>query len=228
MKKLVVLTGAGVSQESGISTFRDVNGLWEGDDIAKVASIEGFVDDPKSVLDFYNKRRKQLVDVEPNLAHHYIAALDDHFDVQIITQNVDDLHEKSGSKNILHLHGELRKARSTKDPKMIVEVEDEINLGDLAEDGSQLRPHIVWFGEEVQSMKEAKKICASADVMLVVGTNVTVYPGAGMINFPAKKCPIILVDPTQPDIDMERIHHIKKNATEGMEEVAQQLVDFYT
>ena len=228
MKKLVVLTGAGVSQESGISTFRDAEGLWEGHDITEVASLEGFANDPETVLSFYNQRRKQLLEVEPNNAHHYIAALEDHFDVQVITQNVDDLHERAGSTKVHHLHGELRKVRSTKNDQLIVDWQDDLIVGDLAVDGSQLRPHIVWFGEEVFGLKEVKEICATSDIMLVVGTSLTVYPAAGLIYYPPKKCPIILIDPNKPDINMQRIHFVQKKAVVGMEEVAQQLVDFYT
>lgn len=168
-KKLVVLTGAGISAESGLSTFRDANGLWENHDIMEVASIDGYLRNPKLVQDFYNQRRKQLFEVEPNAAHFFLKELEQDFDVSIITQNVDDLHERAGSSKVIHLHGELRKARSEKNEKLIVDWNNEIKLGDLAEDGNQLRPHIVWFGEMVPEIENAIDEVLTADILMIIG-----------------------------------------------------------
>jgi len=223
-KKLVVLTGAGISAESGISTFRDAGGLWEGHDIMEVASPEGFAKNPALVLDFYNKRRAQLNEVKPNLGHKTLVDLEQYFDVHIITQNVDDLHERAGSSNIIHLHGELRKVRSVKDERLIKEELGPINLGDLAEDGGQLRPHIVWFGEAVPAMEEAMPLALHADIFIVVGTSLAVYPAAGLVNYCKPNTPIIVVDPGQPEIDTNRVHFVQKTACEGLPEVMEILV----
>ncbi|AGC77562.1 NAD-dependent deacetylase [Nonlabens dokdonensis] len=220
MKNLVVLTGAGVSAESGIATFRDAGGLWEGHDIMEVASPEGYAANPALVLDFYNKRRAQLKDVDPNEAHFCIAGLERNFHVDVITQNVDDLHERAGSSNVIHLHGELKKARSSKNSNEILEWEDDINLGDLSKDGSQLRPHIVWFGEEVPAMEQAIEIVSKADVLLIVGTSMQVYPAAGLKDFAPSHAPIYFVDPAPSLESAGRLNVIKEKAGKGVQMVA--------
>ena len=220
MKNLVVLTGAGVSAESGISTFRDAGGLWEGHDIMEVASPEGYAANPALVLDFYNKRRAQLKEVEPNEAHYCIAGLERNFNVNVITQNVDDLHERAGSSNVIHLHGELKKARSSKNSNEIIAWENDINLGDLSNDGSQLRPHIVWFGEEVPAMEQAIEIVSKADVLLIVGTSMQVYPAAGLKDFTPSHAPIYFVDPAPSLESSARLTVIKEKAGKGVQMVA--------
>jgi len=183
MKRIVILTGAGMSAESGISTFRDNNGLWENHRIEDVASPEAWIRNPKMVLEFYNQRRKQLFEVEPNAGHHALVQLEEKYDVQIVTQNVDDLHERAGSSHVLHLHGELKKVRSTVDPSLIYElVHWELKLGDKCEKGSQLRPHIVWFGEAVPMIDKATELVKTADIFMVIGTSMVVYPAAGLIH----------------------------------------------
>ena len=194
-KKLVILTGAGISAESGIKTFRDSDGLWEGHDVMEVASPEGWQKNPELVLDFYNQRRRQLNDVKPNLGHRELAQLQIHFDVHIITQNVDDLHERAGSKKVLHLHGELRKVRSTKNPKYILDWEGDLNLGNVDSFNHQLRPHIVWFGEAVPAFEEAIAITEGADYFAVIGTSLQVYPAAGLLDYVSAKTPIFYIDP---------------------------------
>ena len=194
-KKLVVLTGAGISAESGIKTFRDSDGLWEGHNVLDVATPEGWYKNPALVLDFYNQRRKQLKEVEPNLGHLILAELENEFDVFIITQNVDDLHERAGSTNVLHLHGELLKVRSTKNPNYILDWQYDLNFGDFDENKNQLRPHIVWFGEEVPALEEAITRAESADYFAVIGTSSQVYPAAGLIDFTPREIPIFYIDP---------------------------------
>lgn len=195
MKRIVVLTGAGISAESGINTFRDANGLWEGHDIMEVASPQGFINNPTLVLDFYNQRRRQLLKVTPNKGHFNLKELENHFKVTIITQNVDDLHERAGSENIIHLHGELLKARSVKNKELIRNCGGDINIGDLAADNEQLRPHIVWFGEDVPMLDKAIKITEKADVLVVIGTSMQVYPAASLINYVKSDVPIYFIDP---------------------------------
>jgi NAD-dependent deacetylase len=196
MKRVVVLTGAGISAESGISTFRDSNGLWRNHRIEEVASPVAWERNPELVLEFYNLRRKQLFEVEPNEGHKALARLQKGYDVHIVTQNVDDLHERAGSKNVLHLHGELKKARSTVDPSLIYTLDSwELKLGDKCEKGSQLRPHIVWFGEAVPMIEPAAKLCASADIFMVIGTSMVVYPAAGLIHYVAQHTPKYYLDP---------------------------------
>ena len=196
MKRIVILTGAGMSAESGISTFRDSNGLWQNHRIEEVASPEAWESNPKMVLEFYNQRRKQLFEVKPNAGHHALVRLEEMFDVQIITQNVDDLHERAGSSHVLHLHGELKKARSTVDPKLIYELDHwELKLGDQCERGSQLRPHIVWFGEAVPMMDKAVEQTKTADLFMVIGTSMVVYPAAGLIHYVEREVPKYYVDP---------------------------------
>lgn len=216
--KIVVLTGAGISAESGISTFRDANGLWENHDIMEVASIDGYLKNPELVQDFYNQRRKQLFDVTPNAAHYFLQELENEFDVTIITQNVDDLHERAGSKNIIHLHGELRKAKSDKDENLVYDWNDDIKIGDLAEDRNQLRPAIVWFGEMVPMMDNAIDEVLKADILIVIGTSLQVYPAASLLDYASVKTQIICIDPSDLPIN-SKIKHIKKNATQGIEDL---------
>ncbi|WP_461532834.1 SIR2 family NAD-dependent protein deacylase [Sinomicrobium sp.] len=217
-KKIVVLTGAGISAESGISTFRDANGLWEGHDITEVASPEGFRRNPALVLDFYNQRRQQLLQVSPNQAHHDLAALEKDFEVSIITQNVDDLHERAGSKRVVHLHGELLKARSTFDEALVYDWKKDIQLGDFCEHLHQLRPHIVWFGEDVPMMPVAITEISQADIVMIIGTSMQVYPAAGLIGYAPEDIPIYFIDP-KPNIDSRAIPNlvvIPEKATVGV------------
>ncbi|MDR6967176.1 NAD-dependent deacetylase [Flavobacterium arsenatis] len=194
-KKLVVLSGAGISAESGIKTFRDSDGLWEGHNVMDVATPEGWKKNPELVLDFYNQRRKQLQTVEPNLAHKILAELESDFDVYVITQNVDDLHERAGSLKVLHLHGELLKARSTNNYNLLFEWKDDLLSTDVDENGFQLRPHIVWFGEDVPALEEAVKITLEADYFVVIGTSLQVYPAAGLIDYVDSNVPVFYIDP---------------------------------
>ncbi|MDP2424233.1 MAG: NAD-dependent deacylase [Bacteroidales bacterium] len=196
MKKIVVLTGAGISAESGIKTFRDADGLWEDHRIEDVATYDAWVRNSDLVMEFYNQRRKQLYEVIPNAAHYALVKLESKFDVYIITQNVDDLHERAGSKNILHLHGELKKARSTVDPNLVYPIEGwELKKGNLCQKGSQLRPHIVWFGEPVPAIIDATSLAQEADILLVIGTSMLVYPAAGLINYVHDRAPKYYIDP---------------------------------
>ena len=220
MKNLVVLSGAGVSAESGIATFRDAGGLWEGHDIMEVASPDGYAANPTLVLDFYNKRRAQLKEVVPNDAHFCIAGLERNYNVQVITQNVDDLHERAGSSTVIHLHGELKQARSSKNSNEIQDCDGDILKGDLSADGSQLRPHIVWFGEEVPAMDEAIELVSKADILLIVGTSLQVYPAAGLKDFAPSTTPIYFVDPA-PSIESHgKLTVIKEKASKGVQMVA--------
>lgn len=202
VKKIVVLSGAGISAESGLKTFRDADGLWEGHNVYEVASSEGWAANPGLVLDFYNARRKQLLAVEPNIAHKVIASLEDAHTVNIITQNVDDLHERAGSKNVLHLHGELLKSRSSSNPTLQFECKSDILLGDLAPDGSQLRPNIVWFGEAIYFYDVAMDLVRQADVILIIGTSMQVYPAAGLVGFASRNSKIFYIDPN-PSVSFE-------------------------
>lgn len=216
MKNLVVLTGAGMSAESGLKTFRDGDGLWEGHDVTKVATPEGFAKNPDMVMDFYNQRRRQLKNAEPNPAHIDLAALEEFFNVSIITQNVDDLHERAGSSNVLHLHGELFKVRSTKNTEDIRHWEEDLNMGDVCDLGGQLRPHIVWFGEAVPLLDDAIEICQKADILLIIGTSMQVYPAASLMNFAPSGCHIYYIDPNPSISSNNRITVIAENATTGM------------
>ncbi|MCL1669229.1 NAD-dependent deacylase [Elizabethkingia ursingii] len=216
MKKIVVLSGAGISAESGIKTFRDSNGLWENHKIEDVASPEGFARNPELVLEFYNLRRRQLSEVLPNEAHNILAELQQDFDVHIITQNVDDLHERAGSKKIIHLHGELKKARPVNDEESIIPWENDLNLGDLDENGIQLRPHIVWFGEMVPEMENAATIASAADVLLVIGTSLQVYPAASLLHYVPAGCEIFVIDPQLSQNVTNEKNFFKTSATEGM------------
>ncbi|MCT3945062.1 NAD-dependent deacylase [Elizabethkingia anophelis] len=216
MKKIVVLSGAGISAESGIKTFRDSNGLWENHKIEDVASPEGFARNPELVLEFYNLRRRQLSEVNPNEAHYILAELQKDFDVHIITQNVDDLHERAGSENIIHLHGELKKARPVNDEESIILWEGDLNLGDLDENGIQLRPHIVWFGEMVPEMENAATIASTADILLVIGTSLQVYPAASLLHYVSAGCEIFVIDPHLSQNFTNEKNFFKTSATEGM------------
>lgn len=224
MKKLVVLTGAGMSAESGIRTFRDSNGLWEEYDVMEVASIEGWYKNPELILRFYNERRKQMFQCEPNKGHFLLAELEKQFDVRVITQNIDNLHEKAGSTHVLHLHGELTKARSSIDPSLIYTIGNkEIKMGEKCEKGSQLRPHIVWFGEEVPALNEATQIVESADILCIIGTSLSVYPAAGLLHYAPPSCPVYLIDPNPPSMLPRRIKVIARGAGEGVEEFMNKL-----
>ncbi|WP_397447009.1 SIR2 family NAD-dependent protein deacylase [Polaribacter sp. R77954] len=208
MKKIVVLTGAGISAESGIETFRDADGLWEGHDVMEVATPEGFKKNPELVLDFYNQRRKQLLSTKPNKAHYNLAALETYFDVEIITQNVDNLHEKSGSTKVTHLHGELLKVRSTKDETYVLDWDKDLLLGDLCKYKSQLRPHIVWFGEMVPMLDYAITITQKADILIIIGTSMQVYPAASLINYIQQDTPIYFIDP-KPSVSENDFNNLK-------------------
>jgi len=218
-KQLVVLTGAGMSAESGIKTFRDADGLWEGHDVMEVATPEGFAANPELVLDFYNQRRKQLFDVKPNSAHIDLAKLEVDFKVTIITQNVDDLHERAGSTNVIHLHGELLKVRSSYDENDIRKWKTDLILGDVCQKGHQLRPHIVWFGEDVPMIESAVEICATADVLVIIGTSMQVYPAASLMHYVPQNTPTYFIDP-KPSVDSkENLTVIAETATTGMKKV---------
>lgn len=224
-KKLVVLSGAGISAESGIKTFRDSDGLWENHHIEDVASPEGFRRNPQLVLDFYNARRKQLGDVQPNKAHLILAELEEFFDVHIITQNVDDLHERAGSSQIIHLHGELKKARPINSLSDIIPWEGDLNIGNLNSEDVQLRPHIVWFGEMVPEMENAQNIAETADLFLTIGTSMQVYPAAGLVRSVPENCEIFLIDPHLENTFVQDENFFKLNATEGMQNLKKILVD---
>lgn len=215
-KKIVVFSGAGISAESGVKTFRDHDGLWENHRIEDVASPEGFLENPQLVLDFYNARRRQLNEVEPNDAHLILAELQEFYEVEIITQNVDDLHERAGSKKVLHLHGELKKARPIDSDVDIVVWENDLNVGDKNDKGVQLRPHIVWFGETVSEMENAIEITSTADYFIVIGTSMTVYPSAGLIHYLPEHCEIFVIDPQLSNSYTKSEHYFQMSATEGM------------
>lgn len=225
-KKLIVLTGAGISAESGISTFRDANGLWRNHRIEEVASPVAWHNNPGLVLEFYNLRRKQLFEVNPNAAHLALVSLEKHYEVVVVTQNVDDLHERAGSRNVLHLHGELKKARSTRDPQRVYELKHwELKLGDLCELGSQLRPHIVWFGEEVSAFQEAVQLVAEAGLLLVIGTSLQVYPAAGLLAYAPANCRIWLIDPTAtPGYAVPNLTTLREKATTGVPSLVSSLI----
>ena len=224
--KIVVLTGAGISAESGIRTFRDSNGLWEGHDVMEVASPQGWSRNKELVLDFYNQRRKQAMGAKPNRGHLALAELEKEHEVSIITQNVDNLHEKAGSTNVLHLHGELFKSRSTLDENLVYEMDGwELKLGDKCEKGSQLRPNIVWFGEMVPMMEPAAAITQQADVFLVVGTSMVVYPAASLIDFVPFASPKYIIDPSIPDVaGRDNLHFIEEPATTGVDKAIKQIL----
>jgi NAD-dependent deacetylase len=223
-KKLVVLTGAGISVESGLKTFRDSDGLWEGYDVTEVATPSAWRKNPGLVLKFYNERRKNVADAKPNTAHYGLAELENDFNVSIITQNIDDLHERAGSTNILHLHGEIFKMRSERDETIIKEIRGDIQLGDLAEDGAQFRPHIVWFEEPVPMIEAAIPVIYAADIFVVVGTSLVVYPAAGLVNYVEINTPKYVVDKKIPYLSpMKNLTLIEKPATEGVAELKKML-----
>lgn len=224
MKKVVILTGAGISAESGISTFRDSDGLWEQYRVEDVATPEGYRANPELVLDFYNQRRRQLATVEPNEGHRQLVRLEQKYDVHIITQNVDNLHERAGSSNVLHLHGELTKARSERNPDLIIEIGTrDILMGDKASDGAQLRPHIVWFGEAVPNIEPAAALCEQADFFIVVGTSMNVYPAAGLIHYVPRQAPCYLVDPKAVAVQRS-IQVVQEKAGTGVQKVVDELM----
>ena len=227
MKKLVVLSGAGISAESGIKTFRDADGLWEGHDIMEVASPIGFAKNPELVFDFYNKRRAQLLEVQPNQAHSILAELQNEFDIHIITQNVDDLHERAGSNNVIHLHGELLKVRSIYNEQIILDWNKDLFLGDVDKFGNQLRPHIVWFGEDVPAMEKALETVEQANILLVIGTSLQVYPAAGLINYVEQHVPVFYIDPKPATIyDLPNpLEIISMSATKGMKILKEKLLN---
>jgi NAD-dependent deacetylase len=225
MKKIVVLTGAGISAESGINTFRDADGLWEGHDVMSVASPEGFAANPELVLDFYNQRRKQLLEVSANKAHYNLVKLEKQFNVEIVTQNVDDLHERAGSKNVTHLHGELLKVRSSVDKNDVLDWEKDLYLGDLCEKKSQLRPHIVWFGEMVPMLDKAIEITQQADILVIIGTSMQVYPAASLIDYIKPNTPIYFIDP-KPSVSESNFNNltiIKEVASSGTDKLIELL-----
>nr|WP_315170169.1 NAD-dependent deacylase [uncultured Flavobacterium sp.] len=226
-KKLVVLTGAGISAESGIKTFRDSDGLWEGHDVMEVATTEGWRKNPTLVLDFYNQRRKQLLEVQPNLAHQVLVDLEQDFEVHIVTQNVDDLHERAGSQNVLHLHGELLKVRSTRNESYVLDWTGDLQLGDCDANGAQLRPHIVWFGEAVPALEAAIDLVEQADYIAIIGTSLQVYPAAGLTDFAPKNVPIFYIDPKANKISNVKnpLTCIAMKATEGILVLQQKLLD---
>ena len=223
-KKMVVLSGAGISAESGVKTFRDSNGLWENHRIEDVASFEGFQKNPQMVLDFYNARRKQLREVKPNNAHLILAEFEAFFDVEIITQNVDDLHERAGSTKITHLHGELLKVRPIDSETEILQWEEDLNVGDFNAKGIQLRPHIVWFGEMVPEMEKAIKLTAEAGIFLIIGTSMQVYPAAGLINYVPPSCEVFVIDPNLENMYAKYENFFKTSATEGMKKLRELLL----
>lgn len=224
MKKVVVLTGAGISAESGIKTFRDADGLWEGHDVMEVASPMGWEKDQELVLDFYNKRRRQLLTVAPNAAHKALAKLQGGFEVEIVTQNVDDLHERAGSEKVTHLHGELLKARSTFDENLVLDWKDDLKSGDFCEFNYQLRPHVVWFGEAVPMFEKAMEIVETADLLMIVGTSMQVYPAAGLVDFAPAGIPIYFIDPKPNISEKGNLHIIPEKAVKGVPKLVDELL----
>lgn len=224
MKKIVILTGAGISAESGIKTFRDSDGLWEQYRVEDVATYDAYLRDPKLVLDFYNARRREVFKAKPNEGHRQLVRLEEKYDVQIITQNIDNLHEQAGSSHVLHLHGELTKARSDRDDNLIIEIGDrDIHIGDKAPDGAQLRPHIVWFGEAVPNIEPAAEMCEQADYFVVIGTSMNVYPAAGLIHYVPRTSPCWLVDPKAVPVSRD-IKIYQEKAGTGVKKVVDDLL----
>ncbi len=223
--KIVFLTGAGISQESGIKTFRDADGLWNNHDIMEVASPQAWAKNPKLVLEFYNQRRRQLHEVQPNAAHRAITKLQAYFPVEVITQNVDDLHERAGNKNVWHLHGELFKVRSEKNENLVYEWKKDLHLGDTAEDGAQLRPHIVWFGEAVPMIEKVLPVVQQADIFIIVGTGMQVYPAAGLVHELKSGVSVYYIDPYPSPLSIGNpLHIIAKKAGEGLPELVEELI----
>jgi len=228
MKRVVAFTGAGISSESGLKTFRDEDGLWEEYEVTDVATPEAWERDPELVLHFYNLRRKQTIAAQPNAAHIALAGLEEKYHVEIITQNIDDLHERAGSSNVLHLHGEIKKARSTQIPDLLYDLDkEEIKMGDTCEMGGQLRPHVVWFGETVPFIPEAKELISKADILLVIGTSLNVYPAAGLIHYCPPKSEKYLIDPSDVAVSdiMNGLIYLKENATSGVPKVVNRLLE---
>ena len=225
MKHIVILTGAGMSAESGLKTFRDANGLWEGHDVMELASPEGFARNPELVLDFYNQRRRQLLQVKPNAAHTALAKLEQDYKITIITQNVDDLHERAGSTNVIHLHGELLKVRSINDEFNVNEWKEDLFIGDLCTKGYQLRPNIVWFGEAVPLIPKAISICEGANILLIIGTSMQVYPAASLMHYVKPDTEIFYIDPNPAMESTTQITVISKTASIGVNEVIERLKD---
>jgi len=227
-KKIVVLTGAGISAESGLKTFRDSDGLWEGYDVAEVATPRAWKKNPELVLEFYNMRRRDVLNARPNAAHNGLAELEEDFDVHIITQNIDDLHERGGSTKVLHLHGEILKMRSEKNSRLIYDIRNHMKYGDVAADGAQLRPHIVWFEEPVPMIEPAIDIVRSADIFVVAGTSLAVYPAAGLVNYAGFSIPKFIIDKRIPyTSSVAHLTTIEKAATEGVAELKQILIKNY-
>ncbi len=223
-KKLVVLSGAGISAESGLKTFRDSDGLWEGYNIEEVATPEAWHKNPSLVQQFYNERRKAVIEAEPNKAHILLSELENSYDVQIITQNIDNLHERAGSTKVLHLHGEIIKSRSTSNPNDIYPINGwELKMGEMCKAGYQLRPHIVWFGESVPMIETATKIVSEADIFVIVGTSLQVYPAAGLINYAKTNIPIYVVDPKPLSINNKKVQYIQEKALAGLEKLVNSL-----
>ena len=227
MKKLIIFTGAGISAESGLKTFRDSDGLWEGFDVHEVATPRAWQKNPELVLRFYNERRQNVKEAKPNKAHEIIAELEQYFYVHVITQNIDDLHERAGSKNIMHLHGEIFKMRSEQNDEIIYPISGDIIVGDKAPDGFQLRPHIVWFEEPVPMMDDALMLARQADIFVVIGTSLVVYPAASIVNYLAPSTPVLVVDTKVPKVNRNDVTYIEKPATEGMEELKNILLEKY-
>lgn len=224
--RLVVLTGSGISQESGLATFREAGGLWEGHNINEVATYDAWLKNPQKVLDFYNMRRSQASTASPNEAHHALVRLEEKYDVTVITQNVDDLHERAGSTNVVHLHGRLSQARSVSNDDLVVDVGAKaVNLGDLAPDGHQLRPHIVWFGEMVPMIEKAIDIVRMADILIVIGTSLLIYPAAGLVNYASPATEKYILDPETPHNDEDGWIHIKDKAVNGSKELIKHLLN---
>jgi NAD-dependent deacetylase len=224
MKTIVVFTGAGMSAESGLKTFRDSDGLWEGYNIEDVATPFAWKKNPKLVLQFYNERRKNVREALPNAAHQAIAKFENQYNVEVITQNIDDLHERAGTTRITHLHGEIRKMRSERNETLVYPIEGDIALGDFAEDGAQLRPHIVWFHEAVPMMETAISIARNADIFVVIGTSLVVYPAASLLDFIDESIPVIVLDKIVPHIRRNHVHYIEKPATEGVQDLIEKLI----
>jgi len=224
-ERIVILSGAGMSADSGLKTFRDHNGLWEGHDVMEVASPQGWYNNQDLVLEFYNQRRRNLREAQPNEGHYALAKLEDQYEVKIVTQNVDDLHERAGSMEVLHIHGELFKVRSTVESHLIYDWEGDLIKGDLCEEGHQLRPHIVWFGEAVPAIEEAAHICSSADILIIIGTSLEVYPAAGLIHYCHPEIPKYLIDPRIPSgVHLDNLTCISKSAKNGVPELVGKLL----
>lgn len=225
IKKIIVFTGAGVSAESGLQTFRDSNGLWEGYQVEEVATPRAWKKNPALVLQFYNERRRNVLESKPNAAHLFIATLEKTYEVQVITQNIDDLHEQAGSSSVLHLHGEIFKMRSEKADTPILDIRHDINLGDCAPDGAQLRPHIVWFEEAVPEMANAIQLAKQADLFIIIGTSLVVYPAASLLHYIPAHIPVVVLDKKIPVIQRNNLYVIEKPATEGVEELNNLLLE---